>query len=111
MWIRSTRKAERSDTVSFTVDGRPVSGHAGEMLAVALRGAGIEGFRFSSRDQDPRGPFCLMGVCQECLVWIDGRRCLSCRVEVQRGIEVVTGNTPPGLGTETEADDSGEPAR
>lgn len=37
--------------------------------------------------------FCAMGVCQQCALWIDGRRIESCRVTVRDGLDV---RTTPG---------------
>jgi predicted molibdopterin-dependent oxidoreductase YjgC len=44
----------------------------------------------------PRGPFCLMGVCFECLVEIDGRsNCCACMTQVAPGMRIVTQRGPP----------------
>lgn len=56
--------------ISF--EGEPVMALAGESLAAALTAAGHLGLRQAGPD-DRRGLFCGMGVCQECLVEIDGR--------------------------------------
>ena len=58
--------------VRVLVDGQPLGAHEGEMLAAALLAAGVVRLRSSPLDHAPRGAFCLMGVCQECLVRIDG---------------------------------------
>lgn len=54
------------------VDGRPVPAEAGQTVAAALIGAGITVFRHVPSGA-PRGLFCGMGVCFECLVTVDGR--------------------------------------
>ncbi len=61
-----------SDTVTITFDGLPVQARRGESLAAALAGAGIHTLR-TTRSGRPRGLFCGMGVCQDCLVEVDGR--------------------------------------
>lgn len=53
-------------------DGRPVASRAGQTVAAALTAAGIRSWRTTRRGA-PRGLFCGMGVCQDCLVTIDGR--------------------------------------
>ncbi|MFO1049631.1 MAG: (2Fe-2S)-binding protein [Geminicoccaceae bacterium] len=53
-------------------DGRPVPSQAGQTVAAALTAAGIRIWRTTRRGA-PRGLFCGMGVCQDCLVTIDGR--------------------------------------
>lgn len=90
MWIRSKIKASRGDVVPLSVDGKKINGYPGEMLAVSLRSAGIRSFRDSPVSGMPRGPFCLMGVCQECLVVVDGHRALSCREFVRKDMKVNT---------------------
>jgi len=61
-----------TETVSFTFEGRPLEGRYGESLAAALIAAGIRGFR-RTRSGAERGIFCGMGVCQDCLVEVDGQ--------------------------------------
>ncbi len=82
--------AGRGEPVTITVDGKRVTAHAGEMLAAALLAAGIVSLRRSPRDGAPRGAFCLMGVCQECLVRVAGETRQSCLVIVAEGLEVET---------------------
>lgn len=76
--------------VSFQVDGRDFRAPAGEILAAALYAAGMRSLRRNAEDGAPRGAFCFMGVCQECVVTIDGRAVESCRVEVSEGLCVET---------------------
>ena len=80
--------------VTLTVDGRPVEAREGDTVAAALLAAGIVTFRETPVSGAPRGPLCLMGVCFECLVTIDGagsrQACLTLvsdgmAVETQRG--------------------------
>lgn len=80
----------RAPKVSFTFDGAPVSGHAGESLAAALIRSGHLHLRDAPEDGAARGAFCLMGLCQECVVTLDGHRVESCRVPVQEGISVTS---------------------
>jgi hypothetical protein len=92
--LRIAGAVERSEPVTFTVDGKAVTAFAGESLAAALFAAGIRRLRASPRAQTPRGMFCLMGVCQECVLWVDGRRVPACREPVRAGMTVSTGPTP-----------------
>lgn len=59
--------------VTFSFDGETLRGIDGETIAAALAGAGRAAFG-RRRDGAPRGPFCGMGVCQECLVVVDGEQ-------------------------------------
>lgn len=78
----------RAPEVSFTFDGVRVTGHAGESLAAALMRSGVRHLRDAPEDGAARGAFCLMGLCQECVVLVDGTKVESCRVEVAEGLEV-----------------------
>ena len=62
-----------ADAVEFTFEGRKIRGRRGESLAAALMAAGERELRLT-REGTSRGLFCGMGVCQECLVEIDGRQ-------------------------------------
>ncbi|NKB63567.1 MAG: hypothetical protein GKR95_16110 [Gammaproteobacteria bacterium] len=54
----------------------------------------------------PRGPYCMMGVCFECLVEIDGKRNQqACQIEVQPGMSVLV-PTPGEAGQKFLAADS-----
>ncbi|MEO5765863.1 MAG: (2Fe-2S)-binding protein [Casimicrobiaceae bacterium] len=60
------------DGVPVTIDGVPFHARAGDSVAAALLAAGTIAFRTSAIGGAPRGPYCLMGTCFECLVEIDG---------------------------------------
>lgn len=82
----------RPEPVEIEVDGAPVAAYEGESVAAALLAAGVNVFRRTARGA-PRGPFCNMGVCFECLVTIDGvRRERACRSVVRAGMRVETGD-------------------
>ncbi len=80
--------ARAGDPVAFTFEGRPVEGLRGESLAAALTAAGIVAWR-GTKAGGRRGQFCGMGVCQECLVRVDGRPAeRACLTPVVAGIDV-----------------------
>jgi D-hydroxyproline dehydrogenase subunit gamma len=74
--------------VRITVDGEPLEAYAGESLAVSLAAAGKLVIRHSPVAGSARGMFCLMGVCQECLVHVDGLPVTACTEPVQDGMQV-----------------------
>lgn len=76
----------RSPEIRFTFDGRAIAGHVGESVAAALWRAGLLGLRQAPDGGGPRGMFCCMGVCQECLVQHDGQNVESCRLIVSEGL-------------------------
>ncbi|HBE91959.1 MAG TPA: sarcosine oxidase subunit alpha [Gammaproteobacteria bacterium] len=73
--------------VTITIDGQSVEVPVGETVAAAVLAAGINYTRTTPVSDAPRAPFCLMGVCYECLMVIDGqpnRR--ACRERVREGM-------------------------
>ena len=85
------RLADAGTAVALTVDGKPVRARSGDTVAAALLSAGIEHCRTTPVTGAPRAPYCLMGVCFDCLVTIDGvgsRQ--ACLVPVQEGMKVET---------------------
>lgn len=82
------RQATRPSVV-LQLDGRPVHAFEGDTLAVALLQAGITRFRDTPVSASPRGPLCLMGVCFDCLVEVDGvPNVQACMVPVRAGMRV-----------------------
>lgn len=81
----------RGVVVSFLFDGRAIRAFEGESVACALFAAGIRALRRSPRNDEARGMFCLMGSCQECVVWADGRRVAACQEPVREGLDVRIG--------------------
>jgi predicted molibdopterin-dependent oxidoreductase YjgC len=77
------------DQVTFTFDGVPITASAGDSVAAALLAEGIRVCRTTPVSGAPRGPYCMMGVCFECLVRIDGvGNRQGCLVPVQEGMKV-----------------------
>jgi len=81
---------DRGKAVSFTFNGRVLQAFAGESVAAALFSQGIRTLRSSPATNLSRGMFCLMGSCQECLVWIESNKQPSCQVPVAEGLKVET---------------------
>ncbi len=73
----------------LTFEEREIAFRAGDSLAAALLAAGIGAFRQSPADGSVRGPYCMMGVCFECLVEVDGRQNQqACLTQAQAGMVV-----------------------
>ncbi len=85
---RIQKGVSRAATVRFVIDGIELDAPAGESLAAALMAAGIGTIRHGPMDGQPRSVFCLIGLCQECLVEIDGMQIEACRVNVSAGMQV-----------------------
>lgn len=58
--------------VTITVDGEQLSGVAGQSIAGVILANERLGFRRTSVHDTPRGVFCGIGVCFDCLVVLDG---------------------------------------
>ncbi len=58
--------------VTITVDGEALTGVAGQSIAGVILASGQLGFRRTSTHDKPRGVFCGIGVCFDCLVVVDG---------------------------------------
>ena len=77
-----------SDIIEISFEGTPIAARAGESVAAALAAHGILSLR-TTRDAAERGMFCGMGVCQDCLVEIDGRpEQRACMTKVDRPLQV-----------------------
>lgn len=80
-----------SSPVDIVVDGKTVAARAGDSVALALLAGGVLVHRATPVSGAPRGPFCLMGVCFDCLVTIDGvPNRQGCMVPVRPGMRIET---------------------
>lgn len=86
---RRTAPAELGTRATIEVDGVPVDVPSGIALSTALRRTGRAASRRNPVTDEPRGAFCGMGVCFECLVEVDGLPgTRACLVEVRHGMQV-----------------------
>ncbi len=60
--------------VTITIDGAPVDGAAGQTIAGLLIASGRTAWRTTSVAGEPRGAFCGIGVCFDCIVTVNGDR-------------------------------------
>ncbi|MBM3679023.1 MAG: (2Fe-2S)-binding protein [Actinobacteria bacterium] len=78
----------RGAPVTLALDGRPVTAYEGESVAAVLLAEGEMATRRTLAG-DPRGLFCGMGVCFECLVVVDGvPNTRACVTWVREGMTV-----------------------
>ncbi len=84
--------------VEITIDGSTVQAHSGEPLAaVFLRMDDIH-TRTSFPSGAQRAPYCMMGVCFECVVHVEDVGSIrSCQLTVQAGIKVIRNDRPKRL--------------
>ena len=82
------RTSPSGGRIKFTFENEPVEGLTGESVSAALTAAGYRLLR-QAGPGDCRGVFCGMGVCQECLVEIDGRGGQrACMTELRAGMHI-----------------------
>ena len=88
---RVTQGIQRGERIEIEVDGERVEAFLGETVAGALIAAGRTTFRRTDRSGDPRGLYCGIGVCFDCLVGINGQpRVRACQTPVVPGMRVDT---------------------
>ncbi|MGI4985777.1 MAG: (2Fe-2S)-binding protein [Janthinobacterium lividum] len=76
-------------TVTIEADRMTLTVPAHFTVAAALLAAGRDACRTSVIGGAPRGPFCMMGVCFDCLVEVDGvPNTQGCMVRVREGMTV-----------------------
>ena len=77
--------------VSITIDGVPFTARTGDSVAAALLVSGRLACRTTPVTGAPRGPFCMMGVCFDCLVTVDDRpNQQACLIAVAPGMRIAT---------------------
>ncbi len=77
--------------VEFTFDGRTVKGFEGEPIAMALKAAGVMIHRYTTNRNEPRGLFCAIGRCTDCVMVVDGRpNVRTCVTPLKEGMKVET---------------------
>ncbi len=83
------RRLRDDPPIAFTFEGAVVQGRAGDSVAAALLALGVRAPRDTAVSGTPRGPYCMMGVCFDCLVEIDGiANRQSCMVPLAPGMVV-----------------------
>lgn len=74
--------------MTVLLEGRPVTAYDGETAATVLLAEGHAGTRRTVHGE-PRGVYCGMGVCFDCLVVVDGvPNTRACIVLVQDGMQL-----------------------
>jgi predicted molibdopterin-dependent oxidoreductase YjgC len=77
--------------IEVTIDGRSARVRAGDTVAAALISAGVLASRVADVSGAPRAPHCMMGVCFECLVTVDGvGNRQGCLLPVKPGMRIAT---------------------
>jgi len=86
-------RPERPATIAVEVEGAVVRVPEGASAAVALLLAGLA--RASALSGAPRAPYCMMGVCFDCLAEIDGvPNMQACMVPARPGMRITAQRGP-----------------
>ena len=81
IWDHPILSWDRSRSVKFNYNGQSITAYSNETIAAALYAAGVLSFTHSSYLHRPRGPFCMIGKCSQCMMRVDGvphvRTCIT----------------------------------
>ena len=81
--------SDTGEPVNVTINGQPVQVRRGETVAAAVLVQGLTYTRSTPVSGARRAPLCLMGVCFECLMVIDGRpNQRACMETVREGMRI-----------------------
>ncbi|MDD4369997.1 MAG: (2Fe-2S)-binding protein [Anaerostipes sp.] len=87
---------EKGKKVKFLFDGTEMEGYEGEPIAAALLAAGVKVHRHTRKKALPRGIFCAIGRCTDCVMVVNGeinvRTCITpleegMTVQIQDGLQ------------------------
>ena len=79
---------KRTEKVIFLFEGQFISGFKGETIGSALLRHDKLHLRDAPGTNTPRGMFCGMGICQECVVDVGGKLVEACRTPIHEGVTV-----------------------
>jgi predicted molibdopterin-dependent oxidoreductase YjgC len=86
--------------VEFFFEGRKIKGMEGESIAAALMAMGIRVLRRSKWHGQPRGIFCAIGLCTDCMVVVDRiPNVRSCVTPLREGMDIRMQLTSDGTRT------------
>ncbi len=95
-------KFPKGPKVRFTFDGRTMEGFEGEPIAAAVRSHGVMIHRYTTRREEPRGIFCAIGRCTDCVMVVDGApNTRACVTALRDGM---VGDTQKGRGPNIESE-------
>lgn len=81
----------KRDLVTFTYNGTKLEGYEGEPIATALKANGVMAHRYTAKTHEPRGVFCAIGRCTDCVMVVDGKpNVRTCITPLEKGMEVQT---------------------
>ena len=83
--------APEKKVVKFYFDGKEMEGMEGEPSAAALKAAGVMVHRYTKKRHEPRGIFCAIGRCTDCVMIVNGQpNVRTCITPLEEGMTVQT---------------------
>ena len=77
--------------VTFYFDGKELTGYEGEPIAAALKAQGVMIHRYTKKEHKPRGIFCAIGRCTDCVMVVNGKPNIrTCVTPLEEGMKVQT---------------------
>jgi predicted molibdopterin-dependent oxidoreductase YjgC len=87
-----------ASAITVYIDGRPVAAEVGESIAAVMLRQSEGWSRTTPVSRERRAPYCMMGVCFECLVEVDGQGSVQvCLTLVEDGMRVTRQQGPRSL--------------
>ena len=81
----------KDPVVEIIVDGMAIQAVAGESIAAALLNSGKRVFRYTRKFHHPRGVFCAIGKCTDCMMTVNGvPNVRTCVTPVSPGMKIQT---------------------
>ena len=78
-------------TGTFYFDGKELTGYEGEPIAAALKAQGVMIHRYTKKEHKPRGIFCAIGRCTDCVMVVNGKPNIrTCVTPLEEGMKVQT---------------------
>lgn len=82
---------EKGKQIQFTFDGKTMEGFEDEPIAVALRSNGVMIHRHTTKKNEPRGIFCAIGRCTDCIMVVNGiPNIRTCVEQLKEGMVIQT---------------------
>ena len=75
--------------IYFTFNEKSYEAYEGDSIATALLVNGIMKNKKVYGQESYRGSFCMMGVCYECMVQVEGKSVQGCMYEIQEGMSIL----------------------
>lgn len=84
-------KQSHNEPVTIKINGETVIAQKGDLVSTVLHQLGITAFHQHPRTKRLTGVYCMMGVCYQCLVTIDGMdNCRACQTFIHEGMQIET---------------------